>query len=104
MINGDLPGAVADLDIIRERAGLSSVASDYPDIDSETLIELIRNERKFELFTEWGSRWFDLKRFDNPEEFLLDMKPDFTANDELYPLPAVERQRNPYLGDQNPGY
>lgn len=100
----DIDGAVADLDKIRGRAGLSSIAEDMPDIDQETLLTSIETERKFELFTEWASRWFDLKRTGRAEAVLSSLKPGFTINDELYPLPAQERSRNPKLGSQNPGY
>lgn len=101
---GDTEGAVADLDIIRGRAGLSSIAEEMPDVDEETLLSLIENERKFELFTEWGARWFDLKRWGRAEAVLSPLKPGFTMSDELYPLPAQELKRNTKLGDQNPGY
>lgn len=100
----DIDGAVADLDIIRERAGLSSIAEEIPGIDEAALLSLIENERKYELFTEWGARWFDLKRLGRTEEVLIPLKPLFTSNDELYPLPAQELRRNKKLGDQNTGY
>jgi starch-binding outer membrane protein, SusD/RagB family len=100
----DLEGAISDLDIVRLRAGLSPVDDIYPSIDRITLLRLIEDERRAELFTEWGNRWFDLKRANRTIEVLGTLKEDFSINDNLYPIPQIERSRNPQLGDQNEGY
>src|SRR5690606_28078371 len=57
-----LPEAIADLDAIRERAGLLSIANIKPGIGQAELLDAILQERRVELFAEWGHRWFDLKR------------------------------------------
>jgi hypothetical protein len=89
-----------------------------PDIDmSLTKLEALKaleNERRLELFTEWGHRWFDLKRspgFVNAsrtraDEILTIVKGNnWQATDQLYPIPMEEINRNPNLrGHQNPGY
>ncbi len=51
--------AVNDLNIIRNRAGLSNYAGNT---DGVSLVNAILHERQVELFTEWGHRWLDLKR------------------------------------------
>ncbi len=55
---GNIAGAQADLNIIRARAGLPNTSA----TDQPTLLTAILHERQVELFTEWGHRWFDLKR------------------------------------------
>jgi starch-binding outer membrane protein, SusD/RagB family len=59
---GNLAGAIDDIDIIRSRAALPLVADTNLGISQADLMELILHERRIELFTEWGHRWFDLKR------------------------------------------
>jgi len=54
----NIPGAQADLNLIRTRAGLSSTTAN----DQSALLAVIGHERQAELFTEWGHRWLDLKR------------------------------------------
>lgn len=98
-----LPGAISDLDFVRERAGLSSIEEEQPAIESNDMLLLIQDEKKHELFTEYGNRWFDLKRLDRAVEILSAIKTGFTKEDELYPIPADERRRNPNMG-QNDGY
>lgn len=100
---GNLSGAIEDLDIIRSRAGLSLIADTRPDISQQELLDLILEERRKELFAEWGHRWFDLKRFNITGEVLGQWKPMWEATDIYYPIPAEERKKNPNL-DQNDGY
>lgn len=99
---GNLSGngsAESDINIIRHRAGLSDVVFEGQD----DLVDAVMRERKFELFTELGHRWFDLKRTSGAVEE-LNYKPDFSREDQLYPLPQEEFQKNPLLVRQNPGY
>lgn len=96
---GDYEDAQDDLNELRTRADLPDTdASDEP-----SLLLAIEQERKVELFTEWGHRWFDLKRT-NRAATVLQYKAGFTVEDELYPIPHVEFKSNPKLGKQNPGY
>lgn len=99
----DLQGAIADLDKIRGRAGLSLIAEVNPNSSKEELIVLISQERERELFTEWGHRWFDLKRTSRASTVLGDNNPQWEATDTLYPIPEEERMKNSNL-TQNPGY
>lgn len=97
---GDLIGAKEDLNKIRLRAGLDeTMASSQSEI-----ISAIQIERKHELFTEFGHRFFDLKRTGNLDTTLQGIKPGWNPTDSLFPIPQNELSANPNLGSQNPGY
>ncbi len=100
---GDLKGAIEDLNMIRERAGLPLLAETDPGISQDSLLDLIFEERRKELFAEWGHRWFDLKRSGRAEDVLGADNPNWESTDLLYPIPEEERRKNPNLS-QNPGY
>lgn len=100
---GNLAGAIEDLDVIRARAGIASLAELNPNVSREELLDLIQEERRKELFAEWGHRWLDLKRTDKAGEILRQNKPLWEETDLLYPIPEEERRKNPNL-DQNNGY
>lgn len=97
---GDLIGAKEDLDIVRRRAGLSDTAA----ISKEEIMQSLLQERKWELFTEQGHRFFDLKRFNKIDIVLSPLKPGWNTTDSLFPLPQSELSTNPNLRPQNPGY
>lgn len=101
---GRLTEAIADLDAIRSRAGLLRIATTNPGISPPDLILAIEKERRLELFSEWGHRWFDLKRTDRAVAVLGNLKSAFSNNDELYPLPQDEIKINGNLKPQNNGY
>lgn len=97
---GNISGAKADLDIIRERAGLRPTIANT----KELLLGVIAQERQVELFTEWGHRWLDLKRTGKANTILGALKASgWQPTDTLYPIPQSERAMNPNL-TQNPGY
>lgn len=98
-----LPAAVKDVDVIRERAGLTKIAVLKPMIDKMGLLNVIANERKSELFAEWGHRWLDLKRTGKIDEELGHRKLEWLSTDALYPIPESQIKLNPFL-IQNPGY
>lgn len=96
-----LPEAVEDLNIIRNRADLPLLPFSLSVNECGNAIE---QERRIELFTEWGHRWFDLKRTSRANAILSAQKgSDWQSADQLYPVPAVELTRNRSL-IQNPGY
>lgn len=96
----NLHGCVQDLNIIRLRAGLKEL--ELPTIGDPG--EKIMEERRHELFCEWGHRWLDLKRTGMADIILRAYKaPQWESSDLLYPVPRRQRQLNPSL-DQNPGY
>tara|TARA_R110002020_G_scaffold41194_1_gene121476 strand:- start:31692 stop:33101 length:1410 start_codon:yes stop_codon:yes gene_type:complete len=102
-MQGNLSGAMTDLDKIRERAGLGAIAGSDPEIGQQALLDSIMEERKRELFSEWGHRWFDLKRTGRASTVLMPLKPLWQDTDTRYPIPGEERAKNPNLG-QNDGY
>jgi hypothetical protein len=95
----DLSGALADLNVIRNRAGLSNFISS----DKQTILTAILKERQSEYFCEWGNRWFDLKRTGQANILLSKEKLNWKSTSDLYPIPQTEIASNPKL-KQNPGY
>ncbi|MCM4161591.1 RagB/SusD family nutrient uptake outer membrane protein [Antarcticibacterium flavum] len=103
VMQDNLIGAIDDIDKIRSRAGLELLAETNPGISKEALRETIMEERKRELFTEWGHRWMDLKRTGRAAELLGANNSLWQDTDILYPIPEEERMKNPNL-TQNAGY
>jgi len=98
--NTDLPGAIADLNVIRERAGLTDLPTN---LDQTAILAAVQQERRIELFAEWGNRWFDLKRTAKANVVLGAIKSKWESYQQLYPIPQAERQVDPNL-TQNTGY
>lgn len=105
---GQTKAAIADLNVVRSRAGLSLL----PDtLNQQQCMGAVEHERQVELFCEWGHRWFDLKRWpgiDNPagtraDEVLSAIKTGWQPAAQWYPVPLQELRINQYLV-QNPGY
>lgn len=97
---GDLIGAKEDLNKIRHRAALT----DTPALTQKEILDAVFLERKLELFTETGHRFFDLKRTGRLDAELGGMKKGWDSSDSLFPLPQNELSTNPNLRPQNPGY
>jgi hypothetical protein len=93
-------GALSDINAIRNRAGLSDTTVG----GLNEVMAVIERERKLELFTEWGHRWLDLKRWNKATEILAPLKPNWLTTDTLYPVPQSEINKNAHLKPQNPGY
>ncbi|WP_111309838.1 RagB/SusD family nutrient uptake outer membrane protein [Confluentibacter sediminis] len=96
----DLSGAQKDLNMIRNRAGLSNTTAN----SMNNLLKAIFQERRVELFAEHSQRWFDLKRSGNAGPILSLMKPNWQETDVLLPIPESELVINPNLLPQNLGY
>ena len=100
---GDLIGAANDLNVIRSRAGLPSITG----LSMSELLTAILQERKVELFTEWGHRWLDLKRtaaIDSVMSLVTPLKGGtWNTNQQLYPIPTGDIEKDPSLL-QNPDY
>ncbi|WP_213087098.1 RagB/SusD family nutrient uptake outer membrane protein [Chitinophaga agrisoli] len=96
-----LTEALADVNIIRARAGLSASTADPA--SQTAVLKAVMHERQVELFCEWANRWYDLKRTGTAEAVLGAVKPGFSATDALYPIPQAQIQLNNVL-TQNPGY
>ncbi|MBX2968261.1 MAG: RagB/SusD family nutrient uptake outer membrane protein [Cyclobacteriaceae bacterium] len=95
--------SIEDIDVIRLRAGLPALMDVIPQLSKEEIVKAIEQERKIELFAEWGHRWLDLKRTDRVNDILSSTKADWQSHDQLYPIPFSEILVNPQL-DQNTGY
>ena len=91
--------AASDIDSIRLRAGLPPIVV----TGMEDILLAIEQERRIELFSEWGHRWFDLKRTGRAETVLSPIKPGWDNNDIFFPIPETEISNNPNL-EQNNGY
>lgn len=99
--NNKIGDAVADINMIRNRAGLTSINSS---ISMDSCLSIIAQERRKEFFTEWGHRWFDLKRSNRIDtELKISKANNWQSTDRLYPIPLMEIQQNPSL-TQNEGY
>jgi len=95
----DYSMAVADINSIRERAGLNPISEST---SKDDLLNSILKERKYEFAFE-GKYWFDLLRTKKAIEVL----PNVTNTDQLLmPIPLDELNTNEAIdvSDQNPGY
>jgi hypothetical protein len=93
--------AASDLFMIRDRAGLGLPSA----TNQDDMLLAVENERRVELFTEWGHRWLDLKRTGRANEVLLAEKPaKWKSTAVFFPVPAAEITKNPALKPQNQGY
>ncbi|GAA3605037.1 RagB/SusD family nutrient uptake outer membrane protein [Flavivirga amylovorans] len=101
---GDQAGAVSDLDEIRNRANLPLIQVTNPGISLPNLLLAIEQERRVELFAEFGHRWLDLKRTSRIDEVLGAIKTNWESTDAFFPIPEQEIINNPNLLPQNEGY
>jgi hypothetical protein len=95
-----IDSAVIDLNVIRIRAELPVFSTT---ISANECLQRIEQERRIELFAEWGHRWFDLKRTNRANAVLSAKGSNWSTQDQLYPIPATELDFAPNL-EQNPGY
>lgn len=104
---GNLDGALADLNVVRARAGISALTG----LDQAGVLDAILNERKLEFVGE-GHRWFDVIRrglgltvFSNVVR-TNGSQPSYAIGQEgrqILPIPAVEMRANTAL-QQNEAY
>lgn len=96
----NIPGALEDINMIRQRAGLPPLTG----ITTQAkCLEAIAHENQIEFFAEWGHRWLDLKRTGQATNVLGTEKQNWQPTDTLYPIPFAEIQSNIAL-IQNEGY
>jgi len=92
--------SLQDVNVIRNRAGLLNSNAN----DMASLVSAIIQERRVELFAEWGNRWLDLKRLGLANSVLGLVKgTNWQETDALFPIPFAEIEINNLL-NQNPGY
>jgi len=99
-MQGELVSAAEDLNAIRARAGLGETGAS----GQQQLLDAIAQERRVELFTEFGHRYFDLKRTGRLDAALGGLKPGWQATDRRLPIPEAQILLNPNLNPQNDGY
>ena len=98
---GDIQGAIADLNVIRTRAGLSELSGE---LDRQSCVDAIYHERRVELFGEWAKRFIDLKRTGRLNEVMREYKETWVKGiSERLPIPMLEITYNTNL-IQNEGY
>lgn len=99
----NVDGAQADINKIRNRAGLGNTAAN----SQPALLDAVMKERQLELFCEQGHRWFDLKRTGHIDEVMSVVTPTkggtWSSYKQLMPIPSYEIGNDKNL-DQNPGY
>jgi hypothetical protein len=96
----DLIGAKEDLNQVRQRAGIGETTA----VSQQQLLDAILLERQLEFFTEYGHRFFDLKRNGKLDTVLGIAKLGWNSTDSLLPIPESELSVNPNLLPQNIGY
>lgn len=103
----NISNGIADLNLVRQRplAGVNSnpLPSLPTNLSKENALLAVEKERRIELFSEWGHRWFDLKRTGRASAVLKPIKLLWQETDVLYPIPDAEVSRNTNIR-QNDGY
>jgi starch-binding outer membrane protein, SusD/RagB family len=107
--------------LIRQRAGLTGTALDFPGTDQDALKQLIRDERRKELAFEAGHRFFDIRRWRIADDVLsgwlhgiktdllpddgglqrVDFKTFEPSKHYLWPIPQIERDLNKSLSQND---
>ncbi|WP_316825947.1 RagB/SusD family nutrient uptake outer membrane protein [Pedobacter miscanthi] len=101
----NLDGAKSDLNRIRDRAGLSPTSAST----QGDLLSAVMQERRIELFSECGHRFFDLKRTASIDAVMsaeVALKGGgivWNGNKALWPINSDDIRANPAIV-QNPGY
>jgi hypothetical protein len=95
--------AESDVDVIRNRAGLSPTTAS----GKTALLNAIMKERRVEFFTEMGHRFFDLKRTDAIDDLMAAVAPQKGSTwipfMQWWPIPKADILVDPNL-IQTPGY
>src|SRR5690606_15284327 len=99
VMQGDLQTGSEMLNVLRSRAGLDDVVFS----NTHQAVDAVLQERRVELFCEFGHRFYDLKRLNRLSD-LSAVKPRWQQHFKFYPLPENEITLNPNLLPQNPGY
>lgn len=109
IMQNKLEPGIQDLNILRDRAGLPGLATPA---SQEEGMRKVEQERRVELFAEWGHRWFDLKRWKSisgdaaktrADDVLSVVKPAWKSTAILFPIPTNALRTNLNLV-QNKGY
>ena len=100
---GSVDDARNILEEIMGHAGVTDFTTLESITDPNVMLTEVYEEIARNLMLEDGIEWNALTRL--PIEKILEIKPAIMAkNYIILPIPAVEFERNPTIGDQNPGY
>ncbi len=114
MQQNNIAGAIDDINMIRTRARAQptvAIPNPLPDLkknlSQSQCLSAIVQERRIELFSEWGHRWFDIKRL-NMTDSIMAVETSrkggvWQSYKYLFPIPREEINRNSGL-KQNDGY
>lgn len=103
LMQGNLSLAQDDLNVLRTRAGLPKLALGN---DALKLRKALEQERRIELFGEWGHRWYDLRRWPSEtaqagktraDDILPALKPNWSSKAIYLPIPNKALLTNPNL-------
>jgi hypothetical protein len=97
---GNIQTAINRLNQLRQRVGLAGLGS----LNQQQVRTAVMDERRHELFTEFGHRFFDLKRKGLLNTYMPTFKSSWKNHMSLLPLPENELIANPSLKPQNDGY
>jgi hypothetical protein len=115
--NNKISDGISDLNVLRARGsspGPDELAPLPTNVSQLSALDYVAKERQNELFSEWGHRWFDLKRTAKVDEVMGERMPlkniggqsaSWSSFMALLPIPLNEFKYNPALkGQQNAGY
>jgi len=97
---GNIQTAINRLNQLRQRVGLAGLGN----LNQQQVRTAVMDERRHELFTEFGHRFFDLKRKGLLNTYMPTVKSSWKNHMSLLPLPENELIANPSLKPQNDGY
>lgn len=107
---GKLTDAISDLNAIRSRGGNTIAPYSGSLSDQTAVLAAIMHERRVELFSEWGNRWFDLNRTNQidavmggPTGVCQAKGGSWVSTDKFLPIPQTEILNDANI-KQNPGY
>lgn len=99
-LNSNSADALADLNKIRQRAGLLPLSQP---LDQSALLNAINNEWRVEFFAEWAHRYFNLKRTGRLNATMSNYRSTWQPTAVLLPIPQNEITKDINL-KQNAGY
>lgn len=97
---GNINGAVQDLNVIRQRAGLADLSSG---LSQSACLDAVMQEWRVEFFVESGHRYLELKRTGRLNNLMSNYKSTWVSTAKLLPIPQSEISYDPFL-TQNAGY
>jgi hypothetical protein len=98
--NTNLPSAIADINMIRQRAGLPLLS---PSLNKSACLTAVYREWRMEFFTEWANRYLDLKRRGQLNPVMAAYRTTWLPRAVVLPIPQTEITKDINL-KQNQGY